>query len=129
MITVSHEATAVVSKKKLAADPSTADFSVRIKGKIVKGFVVRRGSRYFAYQNVCQHLPVTLDLNDNSFFNHDKSLLQCQMHGALYEMETGLCVGGPCEGARLRALPLKEQKDQLIVSFPDEVIAEEVFDE
>jgi nitrite reductase/ring-hydroxylating ferredoxin subunit len=122
------EATVVVAKKKLSSDPSTTDFSVKIKGKIIKGFVVRRGSGFYAYQNLCKHLPVTLDLNDNSFFNHDKTLLQCQMHGALYEMESGLCVGGPCEGARLRSLPLQETDSQLIITFPEEVVAEEVLD-
>lgn len=122
------EVTAVVSKKKLSSDPSTADFQVKISGQILKGFVVRKGDRYFAYQNLCRHLPVTLDLNDNSFFNHDKTLLQCQMHGALYEMETGLCVGGPCEGAKLRKLPFIESPDKLVISFPDELVAEEVSD-
>jgi nitrite reductase/ring-hydroxylating ferredoxin subunit len=122
------EATVVVAKKKLSSDPSTTDFSVKIKGKIIKGFVVRRGSGFYAYQNLCRHLPVTLDLNDNSFFNHDKTLLQCQMHGALYEMESGLCVGGPCEGARLRPLPLQETDSQLVITFPEDVVAEEVLD-
>jgi nitrite reductase/ring-hydroxylating ferredoxin subunit len=122
------EATVVVAKKKLSSDPSTTDFSVKIKGKIIKGFVVRRGSGFYAYQNLCRHLPVTLDLNDNSFFNHDKTMLQCQMHGALYEMESGLCVGGPCEGARLRSLPLQETDSQLVITFPEDVVAEEVLD-
>lgn len=128
MMVSANEATVVVSKKKLAADPSTADFSVKIKGKIIKGFVVRKGQSFYAYQNLCKHLPVTLDLNDNSFFNHDKSLLQCQMHGALYEMESGLCVGGPCEGARLSPLPLQETEAQVIITFPEDLVAQEVSD-
>lgn len=128
MITPVSEATVVVSKKKLSADPATADFSVKIKGKIIKGFVVRKGTGFYAYQNLCKHLPVTLDLNDNSFFNHDKTLLQCQMHGALYEMDTGFCVGGPCEGAKLRPLPLQETENQLIITFPEDLVADEVMD-
>ena len=126
MPTFSSGATAVISKRKLSSDPSTFDFQVKIRGQILKGFVVRKGSRFFAYHNLCKHLPVTLDLNDNSFFNHDKSLLQCQMHGALYEMESGLCVGGPCEGAILTKLPLEEREHELIVHFPEEIVTEEV---
>ena len=91
--------------------------------------MVRKGANFYAYQNLCKHLPVTLDLNDNSFFNHDKTLIQCQMHGALYEISTGLCVGGPCEGARLRVLDAKETESQLIITFPEDLIAEEVLDE
>lgn len=126
MTNFSPEATIVVAKRKLASDPSTIDFQVKIRGQILKGFAVRRGKKYYAYHNLCKHLPVTLDLNDNSFFNHDKSLLQCQMHGALYEMESGLCVGGPCEGAKLTPLPFEERETELIICFPDELVAEEV---
>lgn len=129
MNTSLSEATVVVLKKKLSADPSTSDFSIKIKGKIIKGFVVRKGKGFYAYQNLCKHLPVTLDLNDNSFFNHDKTLLQCQMHGALYEMESGLCVGGPCEGATLKVLPLQETETQLIITFPEELVTAEVLGE
>ena len=126
MITVPNEAVAVVLKKRLATDPATADFSIKVQGKIIKGFVVKKGGQFFAYQNQCQHLPVTLDLNDNRFFNHEKTLLQCQMHGALYEMDTGLCIGGPCEGKKLTPLPFEEDESQLIVHFPDELIADEL---
>lgn len=122
----SSESVVVVSKKKLSADPSTVSIQLKIKGHIVKGFVVRKGKDYFAYQNLCKHLPVTLDLNDNSFFNHDKSHLQCQMHGAVYEMQTGLCIGGPCEGARLNPLKLVDEGTQLVVVFPESLIQEEV---
>lgn len=126
MTTFSTEATTVIAKRKLASDPSTVDFQVKVRGQILKGFVVRKGKSFYAYHNLCKHLPVTLDLNDNSFFNHDRSLLQCQMHGALYQMESGLCVGGPCEGARLTSLPLEERETELIIHFPEELVAEEV---
>jgi len=126
VITIPTEAKAVISKKRLSEDPATADFSVKIHGKIIKGFVVKKSGQFFAYQNRCCHLPVTLDLNDNSFFNHEKTLLQCQMHGALYEMHTGLCIGGPCEGAKLTPLPFEDSGTQLIVHFPDELIADEI---
>jgi len=128
MISSPAEATVVISKRKLLAERATASFQVKIHGQIIKGFVVKKGTQYFAYQNLCKHLPVTLDLNDNNFFNHDKTLIQCQMHGALYEIETGLCVGGPCEGAKLHPLAMTEKADSLVISFPDELVAEEVFD-
>jgi len=73
----------------------------------------------FAYLNVCKHLPVTLDLNDDNFFTFDKAFLQCHMHGAMYEIETGYCVGGPCLGARLDALSLAETEDELLITVPD----------
>ena len=112
----------VVSKKKLAgAEPASYAFETKIRGKIVKGLVVKKNGRYFAYHNLCKHLPVTLDLNDGAFFTHDKSHLQCHMHGAMYEVETGFCVAGPCQGARLSTLIIAEEENQLVITFPPEI--------
>ncbi len=33
--------------------------------------------------------------------------LACHAHGALFEIETGVCVRGPCLGRRLTAVPLR----------------------
>jgi nitrite reductase/ring-hydroxylating ferredoxin subunit len=109
-----------IPKKKLG-ELEARSFEVKIRGKIVKGFVVRKEGKYFAYQNRCMHLPVTLDLNDDKFFTHDKAHLQCHMHGAMYEMETGYCVAGPCQGARLMPLDLKEEESKVIVRVPGEL--------
>lgn len=78
------------------------------------------GSRYYAYKNLCQHLPITLDLKDNNFFSHDKKYLQCQMHGAMYEIETGKCIAGPCLGGQLIVLALEEEGEYLKITIPEE---------
>jgi len=31
----------------------------------------------------------------------DKNLIQCSVHGALFNIETGDCMGGPCNGVGL----------------------------
>lgn len=112
----------VIAKKKLSGeDVATHAFETKIRGKIVKGFVVKKNGRYFAYHNLCKHLPVTLDLHDGAFFTHDKAHLQCHMHGAMYEMETGFCVAGPCQGTRLNILPLVEEETQIVVTIPAEI--------
>lgn len=106
-------------QKKRFEDYTAKGFSVKIRGRVVKGFVVKKNDLFFAYLNVCKHLPITLDLNDDNFFTFDKAFLQCHMHGAMYEIETGYCVGGPCLGARLDALSLAETEDELIITVPD----------
>ena len=57
----------VVPKKKFE-NLTTKTFEAKIRGKIIKGFVVKKNDRYYAYLNLCKHLPVTLDLNDGNFF-------------------------------------------------------------
>lgn len=98
---------------------SARSFTTKIRGRLFRGFVVLKAGRYYAYQNLCQHLPITLDLNDDDFFTHDKRHLQCHMHGAMYEIESGLCVAGPCEGSRLRPLELKEEETRLVIHIPE----------
>lgn len=68
---------------------------------------------------------MTLDLNDNDFFNHEKTHLQCHMHGAVYEIETGRCIEGPCVGANLAPLDFVEESQRLIVQIPHALIRHE----
>lgn len=104
--------------KKGFADLTAKSFKAKVRGQVFQGFVVRQGEKFYAYQNLCRHLPITLDLNDDEFFSHDKKFLQCQMHGAMYEINTGLCVAGPCLGAQLIRLDLEEEEDRLVIRIP-----------
>ena len=109
----------VAISKKGFEDLTAKSFKSKIRGQIFQGFVVKKDGKYYAYQNLCMHLPITLDLNDDNFFTHDKSQLQCHMHGAVYEIESGLCTGGPCEGAKLYSLELIEEESRLVIRIPE----------
>lgn len=108
----------VTLSKRGWADHATKKFHWTEKGKTQEGFVVRKGDEFHAYANLCRHLPISLDLNDNRFLSHDKQYLQCHMHGALYEIATGLCIGGPCVGASLLKLDVEEEETQLVITIP-----------
>lgn len=60
-----------------------------------------------AYENVCRHIPITLDYGDGRFFNSERSHFVCQTHGATYEPLTGKCIAGPCVGASLKPLKVE----------------------
>lgn len=111
--------------KKGFKDLEVRSFEARLHGKIAQGLVVKKGGRYFAYRNLCKHLPVTLDLEDDGFFTHDKASLQCHMHGAVYEIETGLCTEGPCQGARLDECEVVEEETRLVIRVPDKFFEKE----
>ena len=61
-------------------------------------FIVRRGKSVFAYENSCPHTGSPLDWTPNQFFDKKRNNLMCATHGALFEVETGLCIDGPCMG-------------------------------
>ncbi|TWB47545.1 Rieske (2Fe-2S) protein [Nitrospirillum viridazoti] len=63
--------------------------------------VARRGDRAFAYHNRCPHVGTTLDWTPDRFMSADGRHLQCATHGALFRVEDGLCIHGPCAGRSL----------------------------
>ncbi len=72
-------------------------------------FAIRFRGQVFAYYNRCGHVPVELDWNAGEFFDMHRLYLICSVHGALYDPETGECMGGRCNGRGLQPLPLIEQ--------------------
>ena len=64
------------------------------------------GGDYFAYRNACPHQNAWLNINAGKFFDETGALLQCGRHGAKFETESGNCVSGACEGAKLEKLSL-----------------------
>lgn len=74
-------------------------------------FVTQRDGAFYAYQNVCPHLQVELEFLENQFLDPDKEFIQCSTHGALFDVETGLCVSGPCQGDSLEKVNIKVHSD------------------
>jgi len=64
-------------------------------------FVVRKDDQLYVYKNECPHLGVNLEWQEDQFLDMDGALIQCSTHGALFEIETGHCLFGPCEGDKL----------------------------
>ncbi len=64
-------------------------------------FVVRKGGSLFAYRNSCPHLGVSLNWHPDDFLDAEGELIQCSTHGALFLIDSGECVSGPCLGKLL----------------------------
>ncbi|CAM2193839.1 Rieske 2Fe-2S domain-containing protein [Paraburkholderia sp. A1RI_3L] len=72
-------------------------------------FFVRYNGRPYGYLNRCAHVPMELDWVEGQFFESSGLYLMCATHGAIYEPDTGRCVGGPCRGGRLRPVQADER--------------------
>lgn len=79
-------------------------------------FVVRKNGRYYAYRNICPHAGAPLNWNTNQFLTYDNQFLLCSLHGAIFEIETGNCIDGPCKGDRLTAVPFEIADGNIIVN-------------
>ena len=83
------------------------EFRIREGDWPLRGFVVRVPGGVRAYVNRCPHLHYPLNYMPDEFLTYDRRFIQCTMHGATFEKETGLCVSGPCLGRSLIALPVR----------------------
>ncbi|WP_407315017.1 Rieske (2Fe-2S) protein [Pseudomonas sp. nanlin1] len=69
---------------------------------------VRRDGRVYAYRNRCPHRGISLEWQPDQFLDDSASLIRCARHGALFLVESGECVAGPCAGEQLQALACHE---------------------
>jgi nitrite reductase/ring-hydroxylating ferredoxin subunit len=68
-------------------------------------FAVRRGEQLYLYRNNCPHDNIPLNWEPDRFIDASGTLIECANHGALFVIETGECVAGPCLGDCLTPAP------------------------
>ena len=88
-------------------------FTVEINTRQVGAFAVRFDGAVHGYLNQCAHVPMELDWQEGQFFESSGLYLICATHGAMYEPDSGLCVGGPCRGAALVKLRIEEREGKV----------------
>jgi nitrite reductase/ring-hydroxylating ferredoxin subunit len=82
-------------------------------------FVVRHDGGIEGYINDCPHTGGPLDWKPDQFLNINKSLILCATPGALFRIEDGACIAGPCPGARLTPVPLELSDGAIVVGQGD----------
>ena len=92
---------------EVIADGAARNFVLQIGEAFFHGFVVRKGETVFGYVDRCPHqgLPLAKTLDD--YLTPDRSLITCAWHGALFRIDDGACIGGPCPGAKLTRWPVR----------------------
>jgi len=88
------------------ADGAARNFVLQMKAGRFHGFVVRKGEKVFGYRDRCPHMGLPLAQQLDEYLSSGRELILCSWHGALFEIESGRCVGGPCAGARLSVWPV-----------------------
>ncbi len=67
-------------------------------------FAIKRDGQIYVYRNSCPHRGVELNWLEDQFLDGDGELIQCATHGALFVIESGECIYGPCRGKYLQAV-------------------------
>jgi nitrite reductase/ring-hydroxylating ferredoxin subunit len=91
------------------ADESSKGFDVGERSI----FAVKKDGQIYVYSNQCPHLGVELNWQEDQFLDMDGALIQCATHGALFIIESGECVAGPCLGKHLQPVPFALENNQI----------------
>ena len=77
-------------------------------------FVVKDRQRLYAYQNRCPHLRIPLEWMPDQFLDTEKQFIHCSTHRALFTIESGECIAGPCQGQFLRPVNIHYAENSVI---------------
>ena len=100
------------------SDPGCKEFRIGEGDWPFKGFIVRQGDEVFAYQNFCLHAGHPLNWKPDGFLTGDSKQIICASHGAIYEIDSGVCIAGPCPGKQLRRVDVEVRDGEVVVRGP-----------
>ncbi|MEX2963724.1 Rieske (2Fe-2S) protein [Microbulbifer sp. TYP-18] len=82
-------------------------------------FAVMKDGEVYVYKNRCPHRGIGLDWQPDQFLDAEGALIQCASHGALFLIESGQCIAGPCTGDALTPVPVEHSPEGLYVLLAD----------
>jgi nitrite reductase/ring-hydroxylating ferredoxin subunit len=111
-----NELDVAVGRLDELSDPGCREFQIGTGDWPLHGFVVRQGDVVYAYENYCVHVGHPLNWMPDAFLTKDRSAIICASHGAMYEIDTGLCFAGPCLGKSLRRVAVSLRDGTIYVT-------------
>jgi nitrite reductase/ring-hydroxylating ferredoxin subunit len=78
-------------------------------------FAVRRGDSVHVYLNTCPHNWRPLDWAKDQFLASRGGDIVCFAHGAHFDVASGQCIAGVCQGEYLIAVPARTEAGQVII--------------
>ncbi|MDH5424497.1 MAG: Rieske 2Fe-2S domain-containing protein [Gammaproteobacteria bacterium] len=101
------------------SDPGSREFSLQLANCALDFFVVHKDGQFFAYKNSCPHTGASLNWQENQFLDMDNAFIQCSVHNALFEVDSGYCIAGPCSGSSMEELTLIIENNELYLKLSD----------
>ena len=100
----------------LIPDNTARNFVLEMRAGRFHGFVVRKGDAVHGYVDRCAHMAIPLAQQLDQYLTPDAGHIVCSWHGALYNIDDGVCVGGPCVGAKLRPWPVTVSDGMIVTA-------------
>jgi len=96
------------------AEGKARNFVVQMRAGRFHGFVVRKDDTVVGYVDRCPHMGLPLAQQLDQYLTPDGDLIACSWHSALFRIDDGACVGGPCGGARLTPWPVHVEDGRIV---------------
>ncbi|MGY8993204.1 MAG: Rieske (2Fe-2S) protein [Rhodospirillales bacterium] len=77
--------------------------------------LVRRDREVFVYRNQCPHEGDLMQHAPGKFLDDDAKYILCASHWAVFRIEDGLCVQGPCLGDGLTPYPVSITNNDVFI--------------
>lgn len=98
------------------ASPGARGFRFRVEDAVFAGFVVRRGEAVVGYVDSCPHAGWPLAGPNGRFLTRENDLILCAGHAALFRIEDGAMVAGPCQEVALTPWPVRVEGSDIVVA-------------
>ncbi|HIJ38888.1 MAG TPA: Rieske 2Fe-2S domain-containing protein [Rhodospirillaceae bacterium] len=96
------------------SDPGSGAFVADMNGAFQAILLIRQGHQVFGYLNNCPHIGAPLNGPDRNFLDRTAEFILCSNHGALFRIEDGFCLSGPCAGKSLTSVAI-ELRDGVVI--------------
>lgn len=106
-VTPGPAAVRICSSSDLVDGGLAVTFDAPLAEGVAPALVVRWHGTVYGYINRCAHAAFALDWKGRVLEKSGRFIM-CPKHGAIYEPDSGRCVGGPCAGSTLAALDVHE---------------------
>ena len=60
--------------------------------------LIKKNGQLTAFRNSCPHTGAPMEWKPDQFLDYESEFIQCALHGALFDTQTGECLRGPCVG-------------------------------
>ncbi len=103
-----------------ATGSRSVEFPVEGQHRPIDLMVVRDEQGVYAYVDRCPHAGAPLEWQEHEFLSEDRQHILCAMHGALFHIDSGQCVSGPCKKQGLQPLNISiENGDIWLLESPE----------
>ena len=106
---------------RLVDVPPDSGLGLRVEGpggsRHIVLFKTTAGVR--AYQDACPHQGRGLAFAPGEYLLDDRGNLICPHHGASFDLTSGACFSGPCEGDRLSAIETRIEEGWVYLEASD----------